>query len=582
MKIKEVFAMAQKEKIKIHEKFNNGGECDVIYRPSPDPVDPMKLTLDGLGFYPPLNQRTYIEDDLQIDQDVAIKMRDGVTLYADIYRPKNQLKDLPAIISWCFYGKRPGDSPKNWQIFGVPPETVSRMTKFEGPDPDYWCKEGYAVINVDTRGAGNSEGNLIVWGEQDGRDGYDTIEWIAAQTWSNGKVSIMGNSGLCMCQWWIAAEQPPHLTCLAAWEGTSDLYREFVCEGGIPAPGFNNFVMSDARGPGYIEDYVGMLKEYPLMNAYWESKIPDLEKITIPAYCTAGWSHLHLRGAINGFRKIRSPKKWLRVHRDFEWPDTYSWWNLEDLKRFYDRYLKGIHNGWEMTPKVRIEVMDAYDYDYQVNRPEKEFPLKRTQYKKLYLNAEQNGLQWEPAAVETKTSYDGNTGEAVFDITFNEETEITGYMKLHAWVEADGNDDMDMFLTVLKLDAAGNWIPTSVLGEPHPGAWGKIRVSHRELDEDLSTDFQPVMAHRRELKLSKGEIVPIDVEFYPHSRMWHKGEQLRLRFAGRYIREGWFEPFSWETNNKGNHIIHTGGKYDSYLQIPVIPPKYVSGDYIYR
>jgi hypothetical protein len=52
--------------------------------------------------------------------------------------------------------------------------------------------------------------------------------------------------------------------------------------------------------------------------------------------------------------------------------------------------------------------------------------------------------------------------------------------------------------------------------------------------------------------------------------------------SGHYIREGWFEPFSWETNNKGKHIIHSGGKYDSYLQIPVIPPKYQAGDYVYR
>lgn len=572
--------MTDDGRIRIPEQF--GDEVvDVIYRPSPDPVDPTELTLDGLGFYPELNQRIYIEDGIEVMQDVPITMRDGIKLYADIYRPPGA-DDLPAIISWCFYGKRPGDSPKNWQIFGVPPGTVSRMTKFEGPDPAYWCKHGYAVINVDTRGAGNSEGNLAIWGEQDGRDGYDVVEWIAEQTWSNGKVGIAGNSGLAMCQWWIAAEQPPHLACIAPWEGTSDLYREFVCEGGIPAPGFNNFVMSDARGPGHIEDYVEMLNEYPLMNAYWESKIPDFSKIKIPAYVTGGWSHLHLRGSLNGFRKIRSPKKWLRVHREFEWPDTYSWWNLEDLRRFYDRYLKGIHNGWEMTPKVRIEVMDAFDYDYQVNRPENEWPLKRTESQKLYLDAQNNSLSSELPAVEAAVSYDSAEGLVNFDMKFEEDTEITGYMSLHMWVSAPEHDDMDLFINIQKLDEDGNWLPTSVLDEPHPGAWGKIRVSHRELDPELSTDFQPVMAHRRELKLTPGEIVPIDVEIYPTSKIWHKGQQIRVQIAGRYIREGWFEPFSWETDNVGDHVIHTGGQYDSYLQVPVIPPKYTAGEYIYR
>jgi len=52
--------------------------------------------------------------------------------------------------------------------------------------------------------------------------------------------------------------------------------------------------------------------------------------------------------------------------------------------------------------------------------------------------------------------------------------------------------------------------------------------------------------------------------------------------SGYYISEDWFLPLSYEVNNKGNHIIHTGGNYDSYLQIPVVPPKYQAGDYIYR
>jgi hypothetical protein len=227
--------------------------------------------------------------------------------------------------------------------------------------------------------------------------------------------------------------------------------------------------------------------------------------------------------------------------------------------------------------------MDAYDYDYQTNRPEKEFPLARTQYKKLYVDAARGALSFEPVAKESKVSYEGETGSTTFDITFEEDTEITGFMKLRLWVEADGNDDMDLFIAIQKLDQDGNWLPVNVLGEPHPGAWGKMRVSHRELDEKLSTDFQPVQAHRKEEKLKPGEIVPVDIEIWPHSRIWHKGEQLRVLVSGHYIRpEGWLEPFSWETNNKGNHVIHSSGKYDSYLQVPVIPPKYQAGDYVYH
>lgn len=102
-----------------------------------------------------------------------------------------------------------------------------------------------------------------------------------------------------------------------------------------------------------------------------------------------------------------------------------------------------------------------------------------------------------------------------------------------------------------------------------------MRVSYRELDSDLSTDFEPVQAHRRELKLAAGEVVPIDVEINPTSRIWHAGETIRMQIVGRSIRDPhWIEPLVWETDNVGEHVMHTGGEHESYLQIPVIPPKY--------
>jgi predicted acyl esterase len=228
--------------------------------------------------------------------------------------------------------------------------------------------------------------------------------------------------------------------------------------------------------------------------------------------------------------------------------------------------------------------MDAYDCDYQVRRPEKAFPIERTVYTRYYLDAKNMTMHDAPVADVSKISYDANTEEAVFDMTFNEDTELSGYMYLHLFVEADGYNDMDMFINIQKASKSGKWIPWDTLGEHHPGAWGKIRVSHRELDEELSTEYNPVMAHKRELKLSPGEIVPIDVEIVPSCRIWHKGEKLRIQIAGRYIREGWFEPLSWDTDNHGKHIIHTGGVYESYIQVPVIPPKFQTedGDYVYR
>jgi uncharacterized protein len=564
--------------IKKIEKFGNT-ELECLYK---EARKPSTNATHRFSFVAPFNQRTYVaEDGIICEQDVPVKLRDDVIIYADIYRPVGQA-NIPAIISWSCFGKRPGDIETEWQTMGVPPGTISRMTKFESPDPGYWCRQGYAVANVDPRGVGYSQGDINFFGTQDGRDGYDFIEWLAKQHWCNGKIGMSGNSGVAMTQWRIAAEQPPHLACIAPWEGTGDLYRESFFEGGILGIGAGPSVMSAISGIGYLDDVPAMALKYPFINEYWEDKIPKWENIKIPTYTTVCWNHFHCRGSMEGFRRIRSPKKWIRCHREFEWPDTYSDFGLEDLRKFFDRYLKEIRNGWELTPRVRLEVMDAYDCDFQSNRPEKEFPLARTQYKKLYIDGGNQAMFFEPVVKESKVSYESNKGLVNFSYQFKDDTEITGYMKLRLWVKAEDHDDMDLFIAIRKLDENGNWLPASVLGEPHPGAWGKMRVSRRELDPKWSTDFQPVQAHRREQKLKPGEIVPIDIEIWPYSMFWHKDQQIQVQVSGHYIREGWFEPLAWATNNHGNHVIYSGGKYDSFLQIPVIPPKYQAGDYVYH
>jgi predicted acyl esterase len=466
---------------------------------------------------------------------------------------------------------------------GVPPQTVSNMSKFESPDPGYWCRRGYAVANVDPRGIGHSEGDFIQFGTQDAQDGYDFIEWAAEQPWCNGRIGMAGNSCVAMTQLRIASQCPPHLVCIAPWEATTDMYRESLCEGGIPARSFVRMVMAEAVGPNYIDDTPDNLTLYPYINCtYWKDKDPIWENIKIPVYLTACWNHFHLRGSFNAFRRIKSKKKWIRAHRNFEWPDAYANENLQDLERFFDRYLKLERNGWELTPRVRIEVQDVYEFNYMTNRAEDSFPLKRTKYEKLYLNAANMTMQNTPVENEASVSYDSKTGEVTFDYRFEEDTEITGYMKLRLYVAAESYNDMDLFINVQKLSTTKEFLPITLFGEPHPGVWGKMRVSRRKLDEKLSTDYNPVQAHTCDEKLEPGQIVPVDIEIVPTSRFWHKGQYIRVQISGRYIREDWFEPLIWDTDNHGNHLIYTGGQYESFLQIPVIPPKFQDGDIIIR
>jgi putative CocE/NonD family hydrolase len=86
------------------------------------------------------------------------------------------------------------------------------------------------------------------WGSQEGRDGYDVIEEVAKAKWCNESVSLVGNSWLGIVQWFIAAERPPHLKCIAPFEGCSDVYREMICRGGVPCKSFLRFLAASNVG----------------------------------------------------------------------------------------------------------------------------------------------------------------------------------------------------------------------------------------------------------------------------------------------------------------------------------------------
>ena len=89
-------------------------------------------------------------------------------------------------------------------------------------------------------------------GSAEGRDGCDAVEFIAALPWCNSSVGMAGNSWLAMVQYHIAAQDPPHLKCVAPLEGLSDLLREQVCRGGIPDPGFFRAIAHNLRGGLYF------------------------------------------------------------------------------------------------------------------------------------------------------------------------------------------------------------------------------------------------------------------------------------------------------------------------------------------
>lgn len=552
--------------------------------------------------------------DILLERDVPITLRDGVTIYADIFRPTTG-EACPALLAWSPYGKEIGgqmldDVPAR---SGVPLDATSGLEKFEGPDPAYWVAHGYAVVNPDKRGAYMSEGNLLYWGHEDALDGCDVIEWIANQKWCNGKIGMTGNSWLTVSQWFIAAECPKHLAAIAPWEGFCDHYRESGTRGGIPSPEFPEMIAETfSSAHGVLEDQPRMIVEKPFMCAYWEDKAAKIENITIPAYVVASYTNsVHTHGTFAGYRRMASKEKWLRVHNTNEWFDYYTPENVEDLRRFFDHYLKGIDNGWENTPRVRLSVLNPGGKDI-VGREENEFPLARTVYQKLYLSATDHNLQTNLPQQESIDTYQSTSAEnkVTYRYRMDKATEITGYMKLHLWVAAPDHDDMDLSVKVEKLSKDGQPLPDAFGNRI--AATGRLRVSMRQLDESKSTEAEPYYTFTSEQKLKPGEIVPVEIEIWPMGLYFAEGEILQLTVEA-YQPEKASIPFgsakitiptkgftympgqqtemmtlggnatecanpqevvtSPTPHNSGRHCIYTGGKYDSYLYIPVIPAK---------
>lgn len=527
------------------------------------------------------------------EKDVAVKMRDGVTLYVDVYRPVTDEK-VPVIVSWSPYGKSAGTAPRYTNLFamiGIPDSQLSGLHKFEGSDPAYWCEHGYAVCNPDTRGIAHSEGDIFTIGSQEAHDGYDLIEWLGVRDWCNGKVALSGTSYLAFSQWFIAAEQPPHLAAINPEEGLTDAYRDMLARGGIMDVNFTEHLLVNnvhAGEPVRREDVAAEGLAYPFADhPVWQDKIAKPEKITCPAYVIASYSNtLHTIGTFRAWRSLQHEDKWLRIHDGQEWPDFYESEQQEDRRKFFDHFLKDIDNGWEKTPRVRYSLHDFEGGKFTGVAAEA-FPPSGVEYRKLYLNGATRTFSDTPLDTDVPASYivESTVPQVSFLYKAEEQVEFIGYPKARLWVEADGSDDMDIHVYIYKLDKNGSHLQQFVIPNNsarvhdytdnggsvlrYKGSSGRLRVSMRAIDEVRSTDIIPAYTFDHEDKLSPGEIVPIEIELYPMGLILYPDEQIRFIIsANDYLGSIIPGTVSDKPKNKGRHIIHCGGKFDSYLQLP--------------
>ncbi|EFQ30149.1 X-Pro dipeptidyl-peptidase C-terminal non-catalytic domain-containing protein [Colletotrichum graminicola] len=580
------------------------------------PVEPLSPPIVGRDGYTGLNPRTEVLSkgwkhphkdarplpcDIQIDHDVAITTRDGTVLYADVLRPPNTDEKVPAIICWSPFGKKFNglsslDYMTPWQL-GVPSQTLSGLEKFEAPDPADWVPRGYAIVNVDTRGVFDSGGTMVILGSVEAEDGYDTIEAVARMGWCDGRVGLAGNSHLAIAQWFIAALRPPSLKAIAPWEGCGDLYREQFARGGIYAGDmFDELIVKHMlKGRNGMESFREMFKQHPLANAWWNDKRPDMKKINVPTYITGTWTNtMHGMGAIRGWLEVDSSDKWLRWHPWQEWYDL--WGNpqaKEELFSFFDHFLKGVDNGWEKTPKVRMALLRFGNKVPQAieNIVEEDFPPARTQYREYYLSPDGSLAPGGAAPAEAATvSYDSEAGGSVgFTHTFAETTRVMGLPKAVLYMSCADHDDMDVYVMIQKLDRDGAqmknlnvpWkgIPVKTFDEfkreqetevvLYKGPVGILRASHRAVDEARSMHpHWPFHPHEREDKVPPGEVVRLDIGIWALGVEFEAGESVRVVVSGESLAVNNFGKN--HSLNKGRHIVHLGGGQASHVILPFV------------
>jgi predicted acyl esterase len=455
------------------------------------------------------------------------------------------------------------------------PFQISDQTSWEAPDPAWWAKEGYAVINLDTRGGGHSEGRGDLLSDEEAEDIAEVIAWAAAQPWSTGRVGMLGVSYLALSQYKVAALNPPALRAICPWEGFTDAYRDFFTPGGVVENGFSRvWLFLTGRMARLKTDLATERKNHPLRDAWWDPLTPDLTKITVPILECTSFSdgNLHSGGSMRAFQRVGSVNRHAYAHRGPKWATFYGEEALQHQLAFFDRYLDNDQDASPLPP-MRLEIRDRLDHVVEV-RDEQEWPLARTDWRQLHLAG--NGELTETEADKGSVTFDLKHNAAAFEYRFQEDTELSGPMTLRLHVATTGAKDPGLFVGVEKRSGG---LPVPFEGsygyQRDHVAQGRLRLALRELDPALGTPHQPEFTFQTLQPIGTNEEVDVVIPLSSSATLFHAGESLRLSIAGRYLQPrnplfGHF-PTHYQPSTSGKATISWGPEKPSTLEIPVVP-----------
>ncbi|MEM9456097.1 MAG: CocE/NonD family hydrolase [Myxococcota bacterium] len=529
---------------------------------------------------------TRLSSDIEAERDVEVRLRDGVKLRCNVFRPRSPGQH-PVLVHCVPYGKdgtgHKGLLVDRWSAQYIVMKylvggdigelELSEATAWEACDPNTWCSRGYVVVACDSRGFAKSDTagqdgapKASVMTKQEAEDFYDLVEWCARQPWSNGRVGSIGVSYLAMSQWGLLSwAPPPSLHAAVIWEGCADLLRGLVNQGGagptrfargwftitsrLCKGGTKNLAQDLPAEIGSLADHRNVYTSAPQIAAL----APPVEAIDTgktAVMVAASWSDqgIHNPGTFYGWQGMMSrsdqPHAYLFTHGRGKWDGFYNW-GLPAMERFLAHYLQGqTDEPLDMAP-VRLEVRD--DETTVLVRDEEAFPIPRTEPTSISLSRAHWQRDGKSVEIDGDVRLDLHAGgAAVFELDFDEDTEWSGFMAMALHVSlsprVEGKECGDDGILCVQLHKLVPRPDGSYRQVHYPGVMGDIRESvtrgfmrlshHVSYDPAASTPLQPYNTHATARPLAPGEVAPLHVALNPSSTRFRKGDRLQVVITG--------------------------------------------------
>jgi putative CocE/NonD family hydrolase len=540
-------------------------------------------------------------DGVRLIRDVRIPMRDGVRLAADIYAPDTgddpdglPTPALPIVMDYIPYRKDEVDPAVMRHYLELP-------------------RHGYAVARVDIRGTGGSEGHAVdEYVAQEQEDGYDAIEWLAAQPWCDGHVNMMGISygGFTALQ--VATLQPPHLTSIIPVDFTDDRYTDDChYRGGLLRMYYDlgwygtrmvawNAMPTDptfaAEGSRAIwerhlvedEPYLLAWLRHQLDGPYWrQGSVADIvERITCPTFLIGGWRDGYPNPPLRLYERLTGPRKLLIGPWDHRYPDVAIPGpridHLREVVRWLDHWCHGLDTGIMAEPPIAVFMQEAGSLSPTRTetagtwRAERSWPPDGASQRTLRLGA---GGRLAGEADPVDAGEDGASADHE-NLSVDPTVGVAGGLWSGGVPFGIPGDQRPDEARSLVYTSAPLSVPLSILGRAqaviHVASSAPvlgIAVSLSDVAPDGSSHLvaKGMLNGTRRTSLTEpealqpGAVEALTIDLDATGWRFNAGHRLRLAIAGA----DW--PNVWPTPELATLEVHSGTAAPSRLHLPVVP-----------